>query len=319
MPGISDPNLLIGSATSDDAAVYRLDDERALVQTVDFFTPIVDDPFTFGQIAATNSLSDVYAMGGRPLTAMNLLGIPEEVDAEAAHEILRGGAEKVMEAGCVLAGGHSIKNPEPVYGLSVTGLVHPGRLIANHAARPGDLLVLTKPLGTGIISTAVKREQCPAGLESAAVTAMSALNTPGATLAERGLVRAGTDVTGFGLLGHLISMCRSSGVSARLHAASLPAISPEVIPLIEAGCIPGGTKRNLAYAEAVTEFSSGVTAAQRTLLADAQTSGGLMLCVPERHLDEVMAILEAARTLCRVVIGEIGPSVSEGSLITVRA
>ena len=317
MPGITDPNLLIGSATSDDAAVYRLDDERALVQTVDFFTPIVDDPFTFGQIAAANSLSDVYAMGGRPLTAMNLLGVPDAVDAETAHEILRGGAEKVVEARCVLAGGHSIKNPEPVYGLSVTGVAHPGRLIANNAARAGDVLVLTKPLGTGIISTAVKREQCPPALERVAVRAMSTLNTPGATLAERDLVRAGTDVTGFGLLGHLISMCRSSGVTARIEAGSLPLLGEEVLTLIESGCVPGGTKRNLAYAEDFTEFRSEVTAARRMLLADAQTSGGLLLCVPERHLHEVLALLEAAGTLCHVVIGQIGPAVTDGALITV--
>ena len=317
MPGITDPNLLIGSATSDDAAVYRLDAERALVQTVDFFTPIVDDPFTFGQIAATNSLSDVYAMGGRPLTAMNILGVPDQVDAETAHEILRGGAEKVMEAGCVLAGGHSIKNPEPVYGLSVTGLAHPDRLIANNAAQPGDVLVLTKPLGTGVISTAVKRKQCPDALEAAAVAVMSALNTPGATLADRGLVKAGTDVTGFGLLGHLISMCRSSGVSARLQASSLPVIGPAVFGLIESGFVPGGTKRNLAYAEEFTEIADGVNPAERALLADAQTSGGLLLCVAERHLDEVMALLEAAKTLSRAVIGRIGQAVAGGPLVTV--
>lgn len=319
LPGITDPDLLIGSATSDDAAVYRLDAERALVQTVDFFTPIVDDPFIFGQIAATNSLSDVYAMGGRPLTAMNILGIPEQVDAETAHEILRGGAEKVMEAGCVLAGGHSIKNPEPVYGLSVTGLAHPDRLIANNAAQPGDVLVLTKPLGTGVISTAVKRKQCPDSLEAAAVAVMSTLNTPGTALADRGLVKAGTDVTGFGLLGHLISMCRSSGVSARLHAGALPVIAPAVFHLIESGFVPGGTKRNLAYAEEFTEFGSGVSASGRTLLADAQTSGGLLLCVAERHLDDVMTLLEAAKTLCRAVIGRIGPPLPDGPLVTVTA
>lgn len=318
LPAIDDANLLIGSATSDDAAVYRLDSERALVQTVDFFTPIVDDPFTYGQIAAANSLSDVYAMGGRPVTAMNILGLPDEVDAEAANAILRGGAEKVREAGCALAGGHSIKNPEPIYGLSVTGLVHPDKVISNAGARPGDILVLTKPLGTGIISTAVKREICAAKLEEKAVATMSHLNKAGAVVAERGLVKAGTDVTGFGLLGHLISLCRSSGVTARLDSGALPLIGDEVLKLIEAGCIPGGTKKNLAYAQGQVDFGS-TSEPLRMLLADAQTSGGLLLCVPEKNLREVLQILADEQTLCRTVIGQIGGPGREGEpLIRVR-
>ncbi len=298
--------------------MYRIDSERALVQTVDFFTPIVDDPLTFGQIAAANSLSDVYAMGGRPVTAMNILGLPDEVDAEAANAILRGGAEKVKEAGCALAGGHSIKNPEPIYGLSVTGLVHPDKVVSNAGARPGDILVLTKPLGTGIISTAVKREICDAMLESKAVAIMSQLNKAGAAVAERGLVKAGTDVTGFGLLGHLISMCRSSGVTARLEAKALPVIDDEVLRLIDAGCVPGGTKKNLAYAQGAVDFGA-VYERLRTLLADAQTSGGLLLCVPEKNLQETLQILAGEQTLCRAVIGQIGgPGREGGPLIVVR-
>src|SRR5947207_6472679 len=202
LPQTRDPNLLVGTATADDAGVYRIDRDRALVQTVDFFTPIVDDPFVYGQIAAANALSDVYAMGGRPLTALNLMGVPTDiVPPKIINAILRGGAAKVKEAKCVLVGGHTIRNPEPVYGLSVTGLVNPRRMITNAGARPGDLLVLTKPLGTGIITTGIKRGLSSTALARAVAEFMCRLNVPGAELAERRLVCAGTDVTGYGLLG----------------------------------------------------------------------------------------------------------------------
>ncbi len=316
LPGLADDRLLVGASTSDDAAVYQLDAERALVQTVDFFTPIVDDPFLYGQIAAANSLSDVYAMGGRPVTAMNLLGLPDEVDLDVAHTILRGGAEKVQEAGCLLAGGHSIRIPEPVYGLSVTGLVHPQKLITNAGGRAGDILVLTKPLGTGIITTALKREKCGAALAETAINSMCTLNTPGAVVAERGLVKAGTDITGFGLLGHLGSLCRSSGVSAVIHAAQVPVLAAEVMALIASDCIPGGTRQNLTHATGFTDFAGADTVIQH-LLADAQTSGGLLLCVAPQHLDEVLAVLAEQKTLCRAVIGEL--TASTASLINVRA
>jgi L-seryl-tRNA(Ser) seleniumtransferase len=206
LPQTIDPNLLVGSATADDAGVYRIGRDRALVQTVDFFTPIVDDPFAYGQIAATNALSDVYAMGGRPLTALNIMGVPEElVPPEVIREILRGGAAKAKEAGCALLGGHTIRNPEPIYGLAVTGLVAPSRMMTNAAARPGDRLVLTKPLGTGIVTTGIKRGLTPPALARRTIALMSRLNTVGADVAERKLCRAGVDVTGFGLLGHLAS------------------------------------------------------------------------------------------------------------------
>lgn len=303
---IEDKNLLVGSSTSDDAAIYQLADDLALVQTVDFFTPIVDDPYLYGQIAATNSLSDVYAMGGRPITAMNVVGMPVDlVGPDVINAILRGGADKVMEAGCALVGGHSIKNPEPIYGLSVTGVVHPARLITNASAQPGDLLVLTKPLGTGIVTTAIKRGLVAGPLVDQVVALMSRLNRPGHLLAERGLVRAATDVTGFGLLGHLGSLCRASGVTARLESAAIPAIDPEVIRLIEAGCVPGGTKQNLAASDGQVDFAAPVSDAVRHLLADAQTSGGLLCCVPERHLDEVLDLLEQADSLTRTIIGRI--------------
>jgi selenide, water dikinase len=305
LPQLSSPNLLVGAATADDAGVYRIDRTRALVQTVDFFTPIVDDPFTYGEIAATNSLSDVYAMGGRPLTAMNLMGIPTDlVPPKIINAILRGGATKAKEAKCVLVGGHTIRNPEPFYGLSVTGLVNPKRMITNAAARAGDVLVLTKPLGTGIITTGIKRGLASESLARKVVEVMSQLNVAGAELAEKGLVRAGTDITGFGLLGHLGSLCQASGVSAELDAVSLPIISAEVQTLIEQECIPGGTRENLKTAEEFTDFGSS-SSAQKFLLADAQTSGGLLLCIRPRHLEEVLRILKKLRTRSVRIVGRI--------------
>jgi len=305
LPQRRDPNLLVGSATADDAGVYRIDRDRALVQTVDFFTPIVDDPFVYGQIAAANALSDVYAMGGRPLTALNLLGMPTDVvPPKVINAILRGGAAKVKEAHCTLVGGHSIRNPEPIYGLSVTGLVNPRRMITNAAARPGDLLVLTKPLGTGIITTGIKRGITPAPLARRTVNIMRQLNTAGAELAERGLVRAGTDVTGFGLLGHLGSLCRASGVGAEIHAGKLPVIGNGVFDLIAKDCVPGGSRENLRAAEVFTDFGSA-SVTQKILLADAQTSGGLLLCVASHRLGGVMKVLKKHRTSCAAVVGRV--------------
>jgi selenide,water dikinase len=297
--------LLVGTASADDAGIYRIDRDRALVQTVDFFTPIVDDPFLYGQIAAANALSDVYAMGGRPLTALNLLGVPTEVvPPKVIAAILRGGAAKVKEADCALVGGHSIRNPEPFYGLSVTGFVSPRRMITNAAARPGDWLVLTKPLGTGIITTGIKRGITSPATARKAVAVMCRLNTVGAEIAERGLVRAGTDVTGFGLLGHLGSLCRASGVAAEIFADKLPIIAREVLDLIAQDCIPGGSRENLETANAFVQWDVA-TEAQKYLLTDAQTSGGLLLCVPPRKLAEVVKVLKKHRTLCFAVIGEI--------------
>jgi selenide,water dikinase len=300
-----DSKLLVGADTVDDAGVYRLDRDRALVQTVDFFTPIVDDPFTYGQIAAANALSDVYAMGGRPLTALNILGIPTEtVSASVIAEILRGGLAKTQEAKCVMVGGHTIRNPEPIYGLAVTGLVSPRRIIANANARPGDLLMLTKPLGTGIVTTGIKRGIVGAGSVRRAITMMRQLNAAGAELGEKGLVRAGTDVTGFGLLGHLGSLCRASGVGATVSAAALPIISREVLRLIEQDCFPGGSRQNLQSAESFTDWGEA-SLAQKYLLTDAQTSGGLLLCVAPKNLDRVRRILKRYRTPCASIVGRI--------------
>jgi selenide,water dikinase len=305
LPFTRDRNLLVGASTSDDAGVYRIDRDRALVQTVDFFTPIVDDPFAYGQIAAANALSDVYAMGGRPLTAMNLMGIPTDiVPPNVINAIFRGGASKLKEAKCVLVGGHTIRNPEPVYGLAVTGMVSPRRIITNANARAGDVLVLTKPLGTGVITTGIKRRLVSRGTIKKAVASMCRLNTVGASLAERGLVRAGTDVTGYGLLGHLGSMCRASGVGAEINAARLPCISRDVLELIANDCIPGGSRENLKAAQDFVKWGQA-TDWQKVLLTDAQTSGGLLLCVAPRHLNQVRKILKQARTLCAVEIGRI--------------
>jgi selenide, water dikinase len=275
------------------------------VQTVDFFTPIVDDPFTYGLIAATNSLSDIYAMGGRPLTAMNVMGMPTDlVPPKVINAILRGGAIKTKEAKCALVGGHTIRNPEPFFGLSVTGLVHPSHMITNAAARPGDLLVLTKPLGTGIVTTGIKRGIASKALAQKAITLMTQLNVAGAELAEKRLVIAGTDVTGFGMLGHLGSLCRASGVAAEITASQVPLISPEVNQLIAEECIPGGTRDNLKTAEDFTDFGDASNE-QRFLLADAQTSGGLLLCVRPRRLEDVLRVLKRLCTPVAAVVGKI--------------
>ena len=285
--------------------MYRIDRNRALVQTTDFFTPIVDDPFAYGQIAAANAMSDVYAMGGRPLTALNLMGIPADVvPPRVIHLILRGGAAKIKEAKCVLLGGHTIRNPEPIYGLAVTGLVSPRRMLTNANARAGDALVLTKPLGTGIITTGIKRGLSSRSLERKVIAIMTKLNSIGPELAERGLLKAAVDVTGFGLLGHLAGMCRASGVGAEVSADAVPLISAEVLKLIAAGCVPGGSRDNLEFAANFTEWD-GATAAQKSLLTDAQTSGGLLLSVPRRNLQKVLKLLKFQHALCAAEIGTI--------------
>jgi len=305
LPISFDRNVLVSSRTFDDAGVYRLDRHRALVQTVDFFTPIVDDPFSYGQIAAANSLSDIFAMGGRPLTALNIIGFPPDiVRPRVVSSILRGGLAKAGEVDCVIIGGHSIRNPEPIYGLAVTGLVDVRHITTNANARPGDLLVLTKPLGTGIATTAIKRGMASRTLAKKTVALMSQINTVGAELAESGLVRAATDVTGYGLLGHLISLCRASGVSADLNPAAIPMISEEIGELIELGCIPQGSRDNFHAATVVVDWAR-TNDTWRILLTDAQTSGGLLLCVPQAKLEGVLTVLRQARTPVAALIGKI--------------
>ena len=307
--------MLVSSKTFDDAGVYRLDRNRALVQTVDFFTPIVDDPFSYGQIAAANSLSDIFAMGGRPLTALNIVGFPPDlVRPRVISSILRGGLAKAAEVGCVIIGGHSIRNPEPIYGLAVTGVVDVRLVTTNANARPGDLLVLTKPLGTGIATTGIKRGIASRALQKKVIALMSRINTVGAELAERRLVRAATDVTGYGLMGHLVSLCRASAVSAEIDPNAVPMISDEITDLIEQGCIPGGSRENLVATTVAVDWGS-TDEPRRVLLTDAQTSGGLLLCVTEANLANVLMILRKAGTTSAALIGKIVPRRRRGPLI----
>ncbi|HEX4345461.1 MAG TPA: selenide, water dikinase SelD [Solirubrobacteraceae bacterium] len=296
LPNVSDERLLVGSNTADDAAVFKLTDEIALVMTIDFFTPIVDDPYDFGRIAAANALSDVYAMGGVPLAAMNIVAFPlEQLGPDILREILRGGAAVAAAAGIAVVGGHSIDDPEPKYGMSVTGTVHPDELISNAGARPGDVLVLTKPLGVGAITTARKRGRRDDDLLARAVATMTALNDAASAAARAANAHAMTDVTGFGLLGHLHSLGRASGVAAVVDANAVPAIDG-VMELLEAGeGVSGGSGRNREYAKTFTTFEHRVSEARRSLVCDATTSGGLLIAVAP----------EAASSLPGPVVGEI--------------
>ena len=304
LPENTDKRMLVGSANADDAGVFKLSDSTALVQTLDFFTPIVDDPYLFGQIAAANSLSDVYAMGGRPITAMAIAGMPSSLPPEMIAEIFRGGADKAKEAECSLVGGHTIKNPEPIYGLSVTGLVHPDHYLSNDQLEAGDIFILTKRLGTGIASSALKSGQCSEELQQLCVDSMVALNTAGAEIADRKLSKACTDVTGFGLLGHLWEMCRASKISAELNCAEIPPISSEVIELIQKDVVPGGSKKNWEAVSEHVDVDASVNAWMPLLLADAQTAGGLLISCKEQDVDDVLAILSKHKTTCSAVIGK---------------
>jgi selenide, water dikinase len=315
LPILLDRKVIVSSSTFDDAGVYRLDRHRALVQTVDFFTPIVDDAFSYGQIAAANSLSDVFAMGGRPLTGLNIVGFPADlVRPRIISSILRGGMAKAAEVGCAIIGGHSVRNPEPIYGLAVTGIVDLRHVTTNANARPGDLLVLTKPVGTGIATTAIKRGLASRSLQKKIIELMSKINIVGAELAERDLVRAATDITGYGLIGHLASLCRASRVSADVNAGTVPMISNEISDLIEQGCVPEGSRQNLYAATVAVDWGS-TDEASKILLTDAQTSGGLLLCVTEANLGKVLNLLRKARTSSAAVIGKIVARRRRGPLI----
>jgi selenide,water dikinase len=289
----SDPDLLVGLDPADDAAVYRLRPDLALVVTTDFFTPIVDDPYDWGRIAATNALSDVYAMGGAPLLALNVVAWPREaLPFDLLARVLDGGAEAVRAAGALVAGGHSIDDPEPKFGLAVVGTVHPERVLTNSGARPGDALVLTKPLGLGVISTAIKRDAAPAKVVEEAVAVMTTLNAGArdAALAQGDALHAATDVTGFGLLGHVREMLAASGVAAEIHAPEVPVIDG-VRDLLAAGMVAGGTRRNHTFVDDTVDWD-GLDENEQLLLTDAQTSGGLLLAVaPERANDLVAALL----------------------------
>ena len=289
--GVDDPALLVGTSTRDDAAVYRLSEELALVQTADFFTPIVDDPYDFGRIAAANALSDVYAMGAEPRLALNLVAFPlADLGREVLEAILRGGAQMAAEAGVVIAGGHSIDDPEPKYGMAVTGIVDPDGYISNSGARPGDSLHLTKPIGGGLITTAAKRGLAADGLVAAAIDTMTELNAAASREAISAGATALTDVTGFGLLGHLHELCEASGVAAEVEASAVPAIEGALELADDERCHAGGSRRNAAYAAEFTRFADSVPPARRFLLADAMTSGGLLIAVPHATADRTPGI-----------------------------
>ena len=297
-------DLLIGAAEGDDAAVLRLDDERALVLTTDFFTPIVDDPGDWGRIAAANALSDVYAMGGRPLFAVNLAAWPGDgLDVGLLGQVLSGGAQVAAQAGCFVAGGHTIDDPVPKYGLAVVGLADPGRLMTIDRAAPGDQLILTKPIGTGVIATALKRGTPPPGVVAAAVASMTLLNAAASQAALDAGVRAATDVTGFGLLGHLHRMLAASNAAARIDAAAVPLL-PGAAGLAAAGFVSGGTQANTARISPVTRMDPAIPAELAVLLYDAQTSGGLLLAAPAAAASALLADLRA-RGLQAAPIGEI--------------
>ena len=289
---MSDADLLVGTEHGDDAAVYRITEDLAIIQTLDFFPPIVDDPYAYGAIAAANSLSDVYAMGGMPILALNIVGFPVSLDKQILTTVLRGGYEKAHEAHVLIAGGHTVDDAEPKYGLSVTGIVRPGDQVTNASARPGDVLILTKPIGTGIITTGGKAGVTPTSVMDAAIEQMSALNADAAHAMHDVGVHACTDITGFGLLGHLRGMVAASGVAAKLSLRSVPVLDG-AWDLLEQDVVPGGTRRNLESAERVAHWDEGISEAAKLLLCDAQTSGGLLMSVPRQRES---AMLDALRS-----------------------
>ena len=303
LPPVSDPDLLVGLATSDDAAVYRLRPDLALVQTVDFFPPIVDDPMLFGEIAAANALSDVYAMGGVPLLALNVVAFPSDQPMRLLTDILAGGARKAAEAGVLIVGGHTVEDTEPKYGLAVTGTVEPGRQVTNAGARPGDAIVLTKPIGTGVITTAGKAGAATDSVLSGAVETMRALNAGAAAAMVASDAHACSDVTGYGLLGHLREMAAASGLSARVLSSRVPLL-PGARELTEAGHAPGGSRRNLESVDQHTAWSESVDAAGRLLLADAQTSGGLLIASAQGDLELLADNLTSQGVSEWAIIGE---------------
>jgi selenide,water dikinase len=303
----NDPNVLVGFDTADDAGVYKISATQALVQTVDFFTPIVDDPYTFGQIAASNSLSDVYAMGGRPLSALAIVCFPDKGDLDILQQILAGGLSKMMEAGCVVIGGHSVRDPEIKFGYAVTGMIDPQKVWANANAQVLDSLILTKGLGTGVISTAIKRGEARQEWIDAATKSMTTLNARAAEVAASGkfTVHAATDVTGFGLIGHAREMAAGSDVSLRIDSAKVPLLEG-AMDCVRAGFIPGGLKNNREFAECLVGYEANVPEEIRTILFDPQTAGGLLLSVARSDADPLVTALNNAGVPA-VEIGEVLP------------
>lgn len=307
LPKSRDPNLLVGTETHDDAGVYRLAPDLALVQTVDFFPPVVDDPRVYGRIAAANALSDVYAMGGTPLTALNLVGYPDnEIGPEWLGEILRGGGEKCVEANCTIVGGHSVRDKEIKFGLAVTGTVHPDRVVTNAGAKPGDVLVLTKPLGTGFVTTAAKKLACPAPLLAAAVESMTRLNADGRDAMLAAGAHAATDVTGFGFAGHAYEMATGSNVTLKIRLGQLPTL-PGLESLDLAKFRTRASKTNREYTEEDSAFEGTPDPLKVEAVYDAQTSGGLLIAVPAERLPVLLDRLKSSGSLAAAVVGEVLP------------
>lgn len=313
LPVHRDENLLVGYDTSDDACVYQVSEELALVQTLDFFPPIVDDPYTFGKIAAANALSDIFAMGAEAKLALNILCVSPQMDDEAVRELLRGGYEKVYEAGAMLSGGHTIQGEEPKYGLSVTGFVHPKRFLKNCGAMPGDVLILTKPLGIGVLTTAAKANLAEENAYRQAVENMCMLNKAARDIMVQFPVHSCTDVTGFGLLGHSCEMAEGSDVTIRLHWGAIPFL-PGVYELAQMGLLPEGMYRNRDFAESRVKVEESVDLAMADLLYDPQTSGGLMMAVPESHAQALLRALQGEIPTA-AIIGEVLPRQEQDILL----
>lgn len=320
IPKTPHPDLLVGFDTCDDAGVFRLSAETALVQTVDFFTPMVDDPYAFGTIAAANALSDVYAMGAVPLTGLNIVGYPVgKMPLSVLEQILKGGADKAREAGVTLLGGHTVDDEEPKFGMAVTGLVHPDRVVTNAGARPGDRLILTKPIGVGIVTTAIKRDLASADLVARVTRSMQALNKAAGEAMVAVGAHACTDITGFGLLGHLHELIAGSGTAARLHVDRVPRFD-EALAFAQDDVVPGGSRQNLTHLASCLQVAAGISRAELLLLADAQTSGGLLMAVPPERVDAMTRALDERGVLAAEVgtILEASPTLPVGTLEIAR-
>lgn len=302
---MTDPRLILGLDSPDDAGVYQLTDDLAIIQTVDFFTPIVDEPYDFGQIAAANSLSDVYAKGGKPLIAMNMVCFPTKtMDISILKDILKGGVDKILEAGAVLAGGHSIDDKELKYGLSVTGVIHPKKLVTNSGAKAGDKIILTKPLGTGILSTAIKADKLDEETKATLTRSMATLNKTASELMQQIGVHACTDITGFGLIGHTVQLAQNSKVGINVNSDSIPLL-PEVERFAQQGLYPGGSRRNRDFYSPAVNFAAEVPEHMRAILFDAQTSGGLLICLSPDKVERLLKQLHSAGIKEAAIIGEV--------------
>jgi selenide,water dikinase len=313
LPNITDTNLLVGASSNDDAAVYKIKHDTAIVSTVDFFPPIVDDPFQFGEISAANSLSDIYAMGALPLIALNIVSFPDNLDISILGSILKGGASKSAEANVIIAGGHTVVDSEPKYGLSVTGIVTPGKEVTNIGAEVGDLLILTKPIGTGIITTAAKQDKAPKEIIENAVKIMLQLNKYASESMVKIGVNACTDITGFGLLGHINEMVSSNKVQFRIEKSKIPVINGAT-ELIRQGTIPGGTLRNLEYINPMIDWGTNIKQDEKVLLSDAQTSGGLLISIPASKSGLLLEDLKT-KGIISAIIGEVIPKSTNHKII----